>query len=133
MDTNGRVEAIFRDAEALLMEGLRELEAGNLRQAAEKTWGATMRATAALIIARTGEEPERSDQVSRALRQLALKDSRVDRSLVGRYYTRLNILHGDCFYHGMLEPREDIVRRIRETAAYIRDSRKLAASRDGDG
>lgn len=132
MDTDGRAEPIFRDAEALCEEGLRELEAGNLRQAAEKAWGATMRATAALVLARTGEEPERSDQVSRSLKELALKDSRVDRSLVGRYYTRLMILHGECFYHGIMEPREAIVRRIRETKAYIRDSRKLAASTDGE-
>ena len=46
------VEAIFKDAESLHQEAMRELEGGKLRDAAEKAWGATARATNALILAR---------------------------------------------------------------------------------
>ena len=62
---NGRADEIFLDAESLLVDSLEQLDAGKLRNAAEKAWGATLRATAALILARTGEEPERSDLTSR--------------------------------------------------------------------
>jgi len=50
---NGRADEIFLDAESLLVDSLEQLDAGKLRNAAEKAWGATLRATAALILART--------------------------------------------------------------------------------
>ena len=124
---NGRTDEIFQDAESLLVDSLEQLDAGKLRNAAEKAWGATLRATAALILARTGEEPERSDLTSRGLNALAREDADVERSLVPRYYTRMGSLHGDCFYHGELEPRDLLERRIRETDAYIRDAKALAS------
>ena len=43
-----------------------------------------------------------------------------------RYYTRQGLLHGECFYLGFCEPREEVERRIRETAEYIADARELA-------
>ena len=122
----GRAGEIFQDAESLFVDSLEQLDAGKLRNAAEKAWGATLRATAALILARTGEEPERSDLTSRGLNALAQEDADVERRLVPRYYTRMGSLHGDCFYHGELEPRELLERRIRETGAYIQDARTMA-------
>ncbi len=124
-----RVEALFQDAQALYQEALREMSEGKLRNAAEKAWGATMRATMALVVARTGVEPGRSDQTSRALRELSLADPSVSRRLSGAYYIRLNVLHGDCFYMGILDPTEYIERLIRETHRYIRTARTL--TRDG--
>ena len=122
---NGRADDIFQDAESLFADSLEQLDAGKLRNAAEKAWGATLRATAALVLARTGEEPERSDLTSRALNALAQQDPDVERRLVPRYYTRMGSLHGECFYHGNLEPRDLLERRIRETGAYIRDAREM--------
>ena len=52
-----RADAIFADAHVLYADALEELDRGNLRNAAEKAWGATKRATDALILARTGREP----------------------------------------------------------------------------
>ena len=101
------------------------LELGKIRNAAEKAWGATKRATDALILARTGYEPERTPETSAQLRFLAAADPAV-RSLVGRYYSRQGVLHGDCFYMGLCEPLEDTERRIRETADYIADAERLA-------
>ena len=51
-----RVPAIFADARSLHVEALQLLEAGDIRDAAEKAWCATKRATDALILARTGTE-----------------------------------------------------------------------------
>ncbi len=58
---------------------------------------------------------------------LGNSDPVVRERLEGRYYSRMAILHGDCFYLGICEPAEDVERRIRETDAYIRDARGLAS------
>ena len=123
---NHRADAIFADAHVLYDDALEMLELGKVRNAAEKAWGATKRATDALILARTGYEPERTPETSAELRALAGRDPAV-RSLVGRYYSRQGVLHGDCFYMGLCEPLEDTERRIRETASYIADAERLAA------
>ena len=44
--------------------------------------------------------------------------------LAGRYSSRISQLHGACFYDGICN--EETERRIRETAAYIRDANNLA-------
>ena len=123
--TNHRADAIFVDAHSLFDDALEMLQLGKIRNAAEKAWGATKRATDALILARTGYEPERTPETSAELRALAGRDPAV-RSLVGRYYSRQGVLHGDCFYLGLCEPLEDTERRIRETAIYIADAERLA-------
>ena len=51
------VAGIFADARFMHSESLRLLEAGDLRDAAEKAWCATKRATDALILRHTGREP----------------------------------------------------------------------------
>ena len=103
------------------------LEQGDIRDAAEKAWCATKRATDALVLARTGEEPDKTPMTSKALRELAVRDRGVA-GLVSRYYSRMGVLHGDCFYLGLCEPIEDTERRIRETALYIRDAESLSHS-----
>ena len=105
---------------------MEELDRGKVRNAAEKAWGATKRATDALILARTGEEPSTTRGTSRGLHALVLEDPQIER-LVGRYHTRADYLHGQCFYEGMCEPVEDVERRIRETVDYIRDAEGLAS------
>ena len=116
---------IFDDARVLHDDALEELRRGKPRNAAEKAWGATLRATDALILARTGVAPEKTPATASALHRLALEDSRVE-GLVGRYHTRADYLHGQCFYLGLCEPVEAIERRIRETADYISDAEELA-------
>lgn len=122
---NHHADAIFADAHALYDDALEMLELGKIRNAAEKAWGATKRATDALILARTGFEPERTPETSVELRSLAVRDPAVQ-SLVGRYYSRQGVLHGDCFYLGLCEPLDDTERRIRKTADYIADAERLA-------
>ena len=67
-----------------------------LRNAAEKAWCATKRATDAMILARTGEEPRTSGQTMRMLRRLRGQDSALE-PLRLRYGQRQSFLHGACF------------------------------------
>ena len=127
MTTTADVARIFADARQVHTEALDRLAQGDVRDAAEKAWCAAKRATDALILARTSEEPERSTDTRIGLERLANADERA-RSLVGRYYSRQSLLHGDCFYLGICEPMETIERRIRETLQYIQDAEVLAES-----
>ncbi len=120
-----RVSAIFADARAVHGDALRLLQAGDIRDAAEKAWCATKRATDALILARTGVELEQSPDTSKRLGRLAREDGAVS-PLIGRYYSRQGHLHGTCFYLGECEPVDEIERRIRQTADYISDAERLA-------
>jgi hypothetical protein len=120
-----QVTIIFADAWVLHADALEELDRGKLRNAAEKAWGATKRATDALVLARTGNEPRSAGRTTRSIRALAVEDSAF-RGLAVRYGDRAHILHGMCFYDGMCEPEEAVARDIRETAGYIRDAEGLA-------
>ena len=103
------------------------LDQGRLSNAAEKAWGATKRATEALILARTGEEPRTSGQTVRMLRQLRGQDPSLEH-LRQSYGSRQSFLHDLAFYDGVLEPAEDIIRDVRETLDYIRLAEERAAS-----
>jgi HEPN domain-containing protein len=78
MTRNHCAEEMFAAAESLYREAMEELERGRVRDAAEKSLGAVVRATDALVLARTGEEPVRTDITSRRLRKLAEKDEEID-------------------------------------------------------
>ena len=123
------VIAIFADAQAVHADALRLLESGDIRDAAEKAWCATKRATDALILARTGVEPQISSHTTRRIAALAGED-RAAESLRRRYFSRQSELHGACFYLGVCEPVDEIHRRIRETADYISDAESLAGHSD---
>ena len=116
-----RVSNIFADARAVHADALRLLEAGDIRDAAEKAWCATKRATDALILARTEEEPQISSDTTRGLARLATEDQAF-RPLRRRYHSRQSELHGACFYLGVCEPIDEVERRIRKTADYISDA-----------
>ena len=129
MVATDRVLEIFADARVLQADALEMLAQGKIRNAAEKAWGAAKRATDALVLARTGDEPERTPQTSTELRHLEGLDQEVQQArLVARYYVRQGALHhGECFYLGLCEPLSETERRIRETAEYIDDAERLAA------
>ena len=124
MVVTDRVREIFADAHVMYDDALERWAAGDIRDAAEKAWCATKRATDALILARTGELPETTGMTSTSIRLLGEAD-RAFENLVGRYYTRIGHLHGECFYEGRCGSR-DTGRRIRETIDYIRDAESLA-------
>ena len=130
MLSTDRVPAIFADARDVHADALRLLEAGDIRDAAEKAWCATKRATDALVLARTGTEPEFSSDTSRGLLVLAEADGAVS-PLIGRYYSRQGHLHGTCFYLGICEPVSEVHRRIYQTDDYINDAERLAGHSNG--
>ena len=123
------MEDLFRNAERLYKEALKDLRKGRFRKAAENAWAATVRATEALLVARgySYEEVKWPSSRRRALDELAMRDPKVDElRMVERYGSRETFLHGSCFYEGMCEPLERNVRRIEETKRYIEDAKKLA-------
>ena len=101
LTTTDHVPAIFSDACAVHADALRMLEASDIRDASEKAWCATKRATDALILARTGEEPQFSPDTSRGLLTLASADNAIN-SLVGRYYSRRGLFAWRLLLHGRL-------------------------------
>ena len=121
-----RVSLIFADARELYDDALEMLEQGRLRNAADKAWGATKRATDAVILARTGEEPRTSGQTMRMLRQLRRQDPSLE-PVRQSYGSRQSFLHGAAFYDGILEPEDDLIADVRETIDYIRGAEELAA------
>ena len=125
MVATDRVREIFADAHSMYDDALDRWAAGDIRDAAEKAWCATLRSTNALLLAWTGEEPETTTETARRLDRL-VREERSARSLEGRYYSRQVRLHGDCFYSGILVDVDEIERRIRETIDYIRDAEALA-------
>ena len=54
LDTTTRVAELLADAREVHSQALERLAAGDIRDAAEKAWCATQRATDALVLARTG-------------------------------------------------------------------------------
>ncbi len=120
-----QVDAIFNDARALYADALEMLDGGKLRNAAEKAWGATKRATDAFLLARTGELPRTSERADRRLFELARRDDAV-KLLQLQYDHRQRQLHGRCFCNGDCEPAEGMADLILGTAGYIEDAEGLA-------
>ena len=120
-----RIAALFADARALHDTALARLDAGDIRDAAEKAWCATKRAADGLIVARTGHVPAESPDTTRELRHLSGADERI-RPSMSHYYAAREALHGHCFYLGFCDPVDDTERLIHETIDYIADAERLA-------
>ncbi len=126
-----RVSAIFADARAVHADALRLLDAGDVRNAAERAWQATKRATDALVLARTGVEPVISSDRARGIGRLATDDDAI-LPLHKRYHIALPYLYGTCFSLGICEPIDEVERLIRGMADYISDAVRLAGFADAD-
>lgn len=127
----GEVETLLRDAEGLYQEALKELEAGKLRKAAENAWGATAKATDALLYARAKVEVVRGLGRTRELFKLARRDTEVEALMLAKEYNdRIVNLHGYCFYEGIYEiPDVDLKKLIVETGKYIENVKKLSLNK----
>ena len=109
----------------MYQDALEMLDQDRLRNAAGKAWCATKRATDALILAGTGEEPITSGQTMRMIRQLRGQDPSLEPLRVS-YAHRQSFPHGAAFYDGILEPADDIIADVRETIDFIRDAEAKA-------
>ena len=119
-----RVDELFADARDMQAQAIACFDRGDVRDAAEKAWCATKRATDGLILARTGEEPVTTARTTDELDALVDREPAAE-GLLGRYFSRLGQLHGACFYDKRCNPQTE--RRIRETAQYISGAEVLAA------
>ncbi|MCP8309575.1 MAG: hypothetical protein H3Z54_12940 [archaeon] len=125
------VEMLLKDAESLYHEALKELKAGRLRKAAENAWGATAKATDALLFARAKVEVIRGFGRTKELYKLAKVDQKVrELKLTKEYNDRILHLHGNCFYEGIYEiPDVDLKELIVETGKYIENVKKLSLNK----
>ena len=118
-------QEICADARAVQASAPEQLAAGDIRDAAEKAWCATERATEALLLSVNGEFPPTTSLVSRGLRGLG-RGSEKWRSLQSRFACTAQFLLHDCFYDGHCEPVEDTEQLIRDVSKYIEDAELLA-------
>ena len=125
MVATDRVRFLFPDARTLYHDALEMLDQGKIRNAAEKAWGATKRATDALVLVQEGEEPQPAEQARRALLRLSALDPAYD-VFQGQYNTRSALLHVNCFYDGNCEPEREMASLIRATALYIDLAERLS-------
>ena len=120
MPESERGKFLIADAWSLHEDALEMLTQGRLRNAAEKAWCATKRATDALILERTEREPTRTSQTSSGLKALARENEALG-PLWGRFRDRVYRLHSLCFYEGNCEPESLIIGLVQDTANYISD------------
>ena len=113
-----QVSVLFADARELYADALTQVQLGYLRNAAEKAWGATKRATDALVLARNGSAPRTAGQAARSIRALARSDPALADFADG-YFFRQSFLHGKCFYDGVCEPAAEVIFYIQTTLDYI--------------
>ena len=125
MTLTAEARAIFQDAYDMHRQALNKLDAGDIRDAAEKAWCATKRATDALILTRTGQEPRHAGHTTRRIRSMREADPAL-RDLSIKYGDRAHNLHGTCFYEGNCEPLDALTTDIRETLDYIQEAERLA-------
>ena len=120
MPQSERGQFLIADAWSLHGDSLEMLSQGRLRNAAEKAWGATKRATDALIVERTGREPTRTSQTASGLKAL-VREGVVPRAMWDQFRDRVQYLHSQCFYDGNCHPPDFMSALILDTADYIRD------------
>ena len=106
MVVTDRVNFLFADARSLYDDAIEMLDQGKIRNAAEKAWGATKRATDALVLVREGEEPQLAGQTRRAVLRLSAADPSFE-NLHGQYHIRAGLLNVNCFYDGNCEPEQE--------------------------
>ena len=125
--TTDRVSELFADARTVYDDALEMLVQGKLRNAAEKAWCATKRSTDAMVLARTGREPQSAGGARRALLRMR-NDGPEFVAFHGEYSIRSELLHVNCFYDGNCEPESEMTALIRATDSYIQDAINLAAA-----
>ena len=116
--------SIIDDAKSLYRSAVTQIDNEDLRDAAEKAWCATKRATEALILYWTGAEPEYTSATSREIDRLGQDDAGIA-DLAERYRVTRDRLHGDCFYKGILDNPRVIERNIHRAFDYIQTVERM--------
>ena len=116
---------LFNDARNLHESAMKVAEDGDLRDAAEKAWGAVNRATAALVLARSDKLPVQSHEVTHGLVDLTDNDCRLF-DLRRSYFVFQGLLHGTYFYDGRLGPPSRVILEISRVGDYIQEAERWA-------
>ena len=131
-----RTSHLFAEAHATYAEGIKYLDEATklwdrelLRKSAEKAWCATLLAANALILARTGTEPEPDNEKGTYSRLTHLRKELNDwETLIGRYATLSHDIYQLAVCDKNVEPVHLLIHDIRDTAGYIRDMERLAGT-----
>ncbi len=132
MVLTNEVERIFQDARFMQEQAVRQLAEGEVRDAAEKSWCAVVRATDAMVLAVTNVEPRAAGKRMEVLRKLRGYDEGYFKPVHVIYGNLLSFLHSGCFYDGHCDPPEAIAAEIADTWDYI-DNVASLANRFADG
>ena len=116
---------MLSEAWAFYDEAIKLLGQGDLRNAAGKAWEASEKATNAMILERTGREPQNERETSREVRFLLLEGGDF-KAFSSRFVGQIHDLYGDCFIDNHCDPEDYHAEMIRNTAAYIREAERLA-------
>ena len=127
MVATDRVNFLFADARSLYDDAIEMLDQGKIRNAAEKAWGATERATDGLVLHQDGEGTAvgRAGQPGARAFEAERPGPRL-RRVPGPVNTRAVFLHVNCFYDGNCEPEREMAGLIRATALYIDLAERLS-------
>ncbi len=135
-----RVAALFDEARAKSADSLSRLEDASkhwdrreLLRSAEQAWAAATQATNALILARSGEEPNSGDRDTFGLLWRLSSEVRGLEKVLDQYTNFSVYLFGLTIANGNLDPLEFTIEDIHKAADYIRECERLAGVAEGDG
>ena len=143
MYRNEKVAGLFTEAHATYAEAMEVLEEADklwdremLRKSAKKTWDAALKATNALIIARTGEEatPDDDKWTYDGLMRLVWENREKNqdlKSVKGHYAVISADIYEAVVVERNVEPVYLLIHDIRQAADYIRECERLAGLEDG--
>ena len=121
---NLAAERLMQDARQMQAEGVRMMDAGDWRDAAEKGWLAVRNATAALVWEVTGVDNPNSKKINDGLRKLAQERGGEWLEMRKSYGDAVHHLHQEAFYNGNYNA--DLPDQVRDVADYIRRAEELA-------
>ena len=140
MHRNEKVVSLLTEAHAAYAEAMEVLEEADklwdremLRKSAKMTWDAALKATNALIMARTGEEatPDDDRWTYDCLMRLVWENREKNQDLKpikGQYAIISADVYEAAVVERNVEPVYLLIHDIRQTADYIRDCERLAWS-----
>ena len=120
-----RVKELLSEAWALYDEAVELLEQRNLRFAAGKAWNASEKAANALILERTGQEPQNPNETSVGISYLG-EEGPGQNDFRSRFASQFENLYGDCYIDNHCEPEDYHEEMIRNTDSFIREAERLA-------
>ena len=122
--------ALMMDARQIHESAIERMNAGDIRDAAEKAWCAVKRSTDALILAKTGEAQPRPTNTSAGIKELSHSRRGQYITIRRRFSDTARYLHTDCFYNGHCEPIEFVRELILEVRDHINDCERMSNASD---